>query len=258
MSSLRLTVEGRCRVSIAGKPTCEILIDAEMLAHHAANWLVKTLSARDCDVAVALAGGSTPRLLYRCLAAPPHRDAFPWSRTHWFWGDERFVPHTNPDSNFRMVCETLFAHAPVPAANIHPVPTEGLDIVAAAAAYEQTLQSHYGSHILDPTRPLFDVTLLGLGADGHTASLFSGSRASHEHAHWVTAVTDTAIGPRITLTYPALACSRNVAILVTGADKRAILGRFLAGDPTLPASKLHPVESLRLFVDAAADPTGVA
>ena len=241
-----------------GKPVCETLTDPETLARRVADWLVTTLSTRAGDIAIALAGGSTPHLLYRCLASSPYRDAFPWSRTHWFWGDERFVPTTDPDSNYRMASKTLLAHTPVPAANIHPIPTEGLDIAAAATTYERTLQSYYGSKILNPARPLFDVTLLGIGTDGHTASLFSGSHATHEQSRWVAVVPDKANGPRVTLTYPALASSRHVVFIVAGTDKRAIIGRFLDGDMSLPVSRLLPVGSLRLFIDAAADPASIA
>ena len=125
--------------------------------------------------AVCLSGGSTPQRLYEHLAGPPYRDAFPWSRTHWFWGDEQFVPHDDALSNYRMVREALLSRAPIPAVNIHPIPTEGLSPEAAASAYERELKSFYGADHLDPARPLFDVNLLGLGPDGHTASLFPGS-----------------------------------------------------------------------------------
>ena len=145
-------------------------------------------TAKEGVFAVALSGGSTPRRLYEHLAGPPYRDAFPWSRTHWFWGDERFVPHGDAQSNYRMVREALLSRAPIPAINIHPIPTEGVSPEAAAVTYERELKSFYGAKRLDAARPLFDVTLLGLGPDGHTASLFPGTAVLAERDRWVAAV----------------------------------------------------------------------
>ena len=153
----------------------EILADPEALSHRVADWLLEMATAKDGIFAIDLSGGSTPRRLYECLAGPPYRNSFPWSRTHWFWGDERFVPHDDALSNYRMVREALLSRAPIPALNVHPIPTEGVSPEAAASAYERQLKSFYGAECLDPARPLFDVTLLGLGPDGHTASLFPGT-----------------------------------------------------------------------------------
>jgi 6-phosphogluconolactonase len=233
----------------------EILADPEALARHVADWLVAAAAQHDRPFAVALSGGSTPRRLYELLASPPHREAFPWARTHWFWGDERFVPHDNSQSNYRMVREAMLARAPVPRANVHPVPTEGVTPDAAALAYEQDLRTFYGASALRPDRPLFDVALLGLGPDGHIASLFPGTAILKERSRWVGAVIGAKPEPRITLTYPALESSREVAFLVTGAAKRAVLEQLLQGDPELPAAHLHPVHgTLRIFADRAAAP----
>ena len=179
-------------------------------------------------------------------------DRFPWARTHWFWGDERFVPEDDPLSNYRMAREALLSKAPIPAANIHPIPTEHLDPEAAAADYERSLRSSYGAGQLDPARPLFDVTLLGLGTDGHTASLFPGSPALQEKDKWVTAVIGEKPEPRISLTLPALASSRHVAFLVAGAAKWEMLARLRQRDESLPAARVHPVGTLHIFCDAAA------
>jgi len=141
---------------------------------------------------------------------------------------------------------------PAPPENIHAVPTEGIGPVEAAAAYERALKSFYGAERLDPSRPLFDVTLLGLGEDGHTASLFPGTAALAERDRWVVAVLGAKPEPRITLTYPVLESSAEAAFLVAGAEKRDILRRFRAGDEDLPASRLRPVGECHLFVDAAA------
>lgn len=231
-----------------------VYADTETMAHGVADWLLDLVNTTNATFAIALSGGSTPRRLYQLLAAPPYRGAMPWSRVQWFWGDERFVPADDPRNNAGMVRATLFPSWPPAAGTVHPIPTEGLRAKAAALAYENELKGFYGAGRLDPARPLFDVTLLGLGADGHTASLFPGSRALLEQARWVVAVSDPGAETRISLTYPALESSRHVAFLVAGAEKRSILGRFLAEDPTLPASRLRPVGAQRVFTDAAAAP----
>jgi 6-phosphogluconolactonase len=230
----------------------EILADPASLARRVAEWMLAAATAKDGVFAIALSGGATPRLLYEHLADPCYRDLFPWSRTHWFWGDERFVPHDASLSNYRMVQEALLAHAPIPAANIHAVPTDASSPEAAASAYERELQSFYGAERLDPARPLFDVTLLGLGPDGHTASLFPGTAVLAERDRWVAAVVGAKAEARITLTYPALESSRNAAFLVTGSEKRAMLDRLRRGDDALPAARLHPTGALWIFSDASA------
>jgi 6-phosphogluconolactonase len=230
----------------------EILVDLEALAQRAASWLLAAVRAQEGTFAVALSGGATPRRLYEVLAEPPYRDAFPWSRVHLFWGDERFVPHADALSNYRMVREALLSRAPIPDANIHAIPTEGLTPDAAAAAYERALKSFYGADRLDPARPLFDVVLLGLGPDGHTASLFPGSPVLRERDRWVAAVPSAKSEARITLTYPVLESSRRTAFLVAGSEKRAILARFRAGDGALPAGRLRPAGTLLVFADVAA------
>jgi 6-phosphogluconolactonase len=230
----------------------EVLADPQALSRRVAAWMLEAATAKDGVFAVALSGGSTPQLLYEHLADPPYRDSFPWSRTHWFWGDERFVPHDDALSNYRMVRQALLSRAPIPAMNIHPIPTEGISPEAAVSAYERDLQSFYGAAHLDPARPLFDVTLLGLGPDGHTASLFPGTAVLAERDRWVAAVIGAKSEIRITLTYPALESSRHVAFLVAGKEKRAILARFRRGDDSLPAARLRPTGTLRLFADATA------
>src|SRR5262245_61580878 len=118
---------------------------------------------------VALSGGSTPRALHERLARPPLRDEVDWEQVQVYWGDERYVPPDDPESNFRMARETLLAHVPIPAANIYPVPTVGGTPEAAASAYAETLTASFGADL-----PRFDLILLGMGPDGHTASLFPG------------------------------------------------------------------------------------
>ena len=139
----------------------EVAKDPEALAHRAAGWITDLAAASRDRFAVCLSGGSTPRRLYQLLAESPYRDALPWDRIHWFWGDERFVPWDHPDSNYGMVRAALLGRVPVPPGNIHGIPTDGTP-ADAAAAYERVLKSHYGSESLDPTRkPFFDIEILG-------------------------------------------------------------------------------------------------
>jgi 6-phosphogluconolactonase len=225
---------------------------AETLAHEAADWLCALAQASVGAFTVCLSGGSTPRPLYQRLAAPAVAARFPWRRVHWFWGDERLVPHDHPDSNYRMVREALFSSVPVPEDNIHAVPTERLTAEQAAIAYEATLNEFYGADALDPTRPLFDVTLLGIGEDGHTASLFPGQPALRERRRWTAAVVGVRSESRITLTYPALDSSSHVAFLATGKGKREAVARAMAGDRETPADLVRPVGQLHWFIDRAA------
>ncbi len=230
----------------------EILADPATLARRVAEWLLAAATAKEGVFAIALSGGSTPKLLYEDLAGAPYRDRFPWARTHWFWGDERYVPPDDAQSNYRMVREALLSRAPIPAANIHAMPTDAVSPDAAAAVYERDLKSFYGAQRLDPTRPLFDVTLLGLGPDGHTASLFPDTAVLAVRDRWVAAVIGAKAEARLTLTYPALESSRHTAFLVVGEEKRAIFGRLRRGEHDLPAARLHPIGDLWLFGDAAA------
>jgi len=230
----------------------DVTTDAEVLARQAADWMAAALSRPAERLAVALSGGSTPRRLYQLLAEAPYREHIPWERVHWFWGDERFVPYDHPDSNFAMTRNALLAHVPVPDANIHAIPTGPGSPDECAAAYERELQAYYGGTTLRPERPLFDLTLLGLGPDGHTASLFPGTAVLAERTRWARAVVGAKPESRITLTYPALDDSAHVAFLVTGAEKRDALVRVLSGDMTLPASRIRPKGEVLFFVDSDA------
>jgi 6-phosphogluconolactonase len=231
----------------------EVVKNPEALAHRVAGWITDLAAASRDRFAICLSGGSTPRRLYQLLAESPHRDRLPWDRVHWFWGDERFVPWDHPDSNYGMAYTTLLGKVPVPPRNIHGIATNGTP-ADAAAAYERVLKSYYGSESLDPTRPLFDIQILGLGPDGHTASLIPGMSVLEERHRWVAEVIGGRPEPRITLTYPALESSRHTAFLVGGADKRETLSRALAGDQALPAARLRPIGELIWFVDEAAQP----
>jgi len=229
----------------------EVFSDSHALAHHAAEWMTKAALATTGPFRVSLSGGSTPKTLYALLASDEFKARFPWPRVFWYWGDERFVPYDHPDSNYRMAREAMLARAPVPPENIFPIPTDG-DPDDAARRYERTLQKAYGAETLDPRRPLFDLTLLGLGADGHTASLLPGEPVLNERKHWVAAVSHGRPEVRITLTYPAIDSSRRVAFLAAGEEKAAIFRTIRRGNSGLPAARVRPVGDLVWFVDRAA------
>ena len=230
----------------------DVADDPATLAREAADRLLAWTTETSGAVRIALAGGSTPRLTYRELVSPRMIDRFPWARVHWFWGDERFVPPDDPESNFRMAREAMLDAAPAPPANIHPIPTVGLDPEAAAAAYQSELQRAYGASALLPDRPLFDVCLLGLGDDGHTASLIPGEPALDEREKWVAVVAHGRPETRITLTFPAINASRRIAFLVSGESKRAILREILAGGSNKPAARVSPMGEVVFLVDRAA------
>lgn len=237
---------------MSAAPDLRIFDTPQELAQRLADWIVARIGAHPARIALCLSGGTTPQQLYELLGSAQRRDRIPWARTHCFWGDERFVPHDDARSNFRMARDALLDHAAIPAANIHAVPTDGGSAAAAASAYEETLKRFYGADLLDAARPLFDMTLLGLGEDGHIASLFPGSPALAETQKWVVPVTGQGAVDRVTLTYPALASSAATVLLVAGERKRAALSRLRARDPGLPAAHLHPAGEFLLFADRAA------
>lgn len=229
--------------------------DLEALSHAAAEATVRVFAdaAPDAPLSLVLSGGSTPRR-YHTLLATTYRDAVPWERVHIFWGDERFVPHDHPDSNFRMAQETLLQHVPVPPSRIHAMPTDAATPAEAAAAYEADLRAFFAGRA-----PAFDLVLLGLGDDGHTASLFPGTAALDESERWAVdgeAPPSASSRARVTLTYPVLNASRNVFFLVTGNGKRAPLHAIL-NDPDgegarYPAAHVRPANGVHWFVDRTA------
>jgi 6-phosphogluconolactonase len=231
----------------------EVSADAEALARHAAEFLIATATAATGEARVCLSGGSTPKRLFELLASSEFAPRVPWNRIHWYWGDERFVAPDHADSNYRMTRVAMLDKAPIPADHIHPIATVGTTPERSAADYEKLLKSRYGADTLDPARPLFDLTFLGVGDDGHTASLIPGADAAlAERTRW-TAVIPLGFRPeaRITLTFPALDSSRHVAFLVAGAGKRDILHRIALGED-LPAARVNPVGTLHWMLDRAA------
>jgi 6-phosphogluconolactonase len=227
------------------------LPDPPALARHVAEWLTAAASAANGPFRISLSGGSTPKRLYSLLASSEFSSRFPWQRVEWYWGDERVVPYNHPESNYRMVREAMFDKVTVAPEKIHPIPTDGSP-EDAARRYETTLQQAYGAALLDPTRPLFDVTLLGLGADGHTASLLPEEPVLQERKRWVVVVSHGRPEVRITTTYPVIESSRRVAFLVTGREKAAMLHAILGGGSEVPAARVRPVGELFWFVDQAA------
>lgn len=232
-----------------------IYAESDDLYRDAAEWVVQTAGEaieRDGRFAWLLSGGDTPRRLYALLGSSEYGDRIDWTLTHLFWGDERAVPISDPRSNYRMVAETLLSRVEVPGQNLHRIritasPEE------SATEYENELHHFFGA------RPAFHLALLGMGADGHTASLFPGSPALGQGERLVVAAAPPppdAAGPRrITLTLPALNASESVLFLVTGAAKAPALAAALEGppDPDLPAQLVQPASgSVVWLVDRAA------
>jgi len=230
--------------------------DPIALARIAADRILARIAATTNTVAICLAGGSGPQPLYRLLATDGWRDRVPWSRVHWFSGDERFVPANDPLSNMGAARRTFLDRC-APASNIHPTPTDSDSPDEAALRYERELKFFYGAASFDPVRPLFDLVLMGVGPDGHTASLFPSHAALSETTRWVVGVPESPVAPfvpRITLTLPALGCCREMLFEVTGSGKRAILTRVLEGE-NLPANRAHSLTGDTVWlVDRAALP----
>lgn len=203
---------------------------------------------------VALSGGSTPKGLFTLLASN-YRDRLPWNRVFFFWGDERHVPPDSAESNYRMASEALLSKVPVPPGNIFRVPTENPDADQAAEEYEQTLRDFF--HPAPGTFPQFDLILLGMGPDGHTASLFPGTEALQEKSRFVVANwVDKFKTHRITFTAPLINQAKMVEFLVAGSDKSPALHEVLEGNqPTelYPSKLIRPVNGRLIWlVDKAA------
>ena len=232
--------------------TLRVCEDAADLAHAGADYLCSLAAGNRGRTIIALSGGNTPKPLYQLLGQDPIRSRLPWDQVHWILGDERFVPPSDPASNFGMARAAFLAHVPVPPQNVHPVETEGVTLDEAAKAYEAMLKGLYGADTLQLDRPLLDLTLLGLGEDGHTASLLPGEPVLQERKRWVAPVPKGREEERITLTYPALDSSGVVAFLVSGEGKRDILDKILSGETNFPAAHIRPVGEVIWFADRAA------
>jgi 6-phosphogluconolactonase len=233
-----------------------VAADDRDLAETAATHLLARVNEAKDRAAVCLTGGSSPEGLYRLLAEEPWRSQVPWRRVHWFMGDERFVPQSDPLSNMGKARRIFLDRVEAPRENIHPVATDANYPEASARLYEQELKAFYGLDRLDPARPLFDLVLMGLGGDGHTASLFPHSPALEEKSRWVVGIAKAGMEPfvpRVSLTFPALASTREMLFLVHSSEKRDILRRVVAGED-LPAGRAHSDGDLIWLVDRAAAP----
>lgn len=228
--------------------------DAEAVANAAAQMIFERANQSQDRFSICLSGGSTPKALYQILASPLYSQRFPWKRVHWFFGDERFVSQDSSMSNFKMVRESMFDHVPIPEENIHAVNTSYPTASEAAADYGKRLQAFYGSEHIQPDKPIFDYTLMGMGDDGHTASLFPGTDVLNETEKWCDAVCGVKAEDRITLTYPILNASRVMLFLVASKSKREVLGKILDGDTSYPAARVNPWGSLIWLVDQEAAP----
>jgi len=236
-----------------------VVEDTTALAETAAQRLLSRI-AHDGRCSVCLTGGSSPEGLYRLLGEEPWRGKVPWDRVHWFMGDDRFVPLADPRSNMGIAKRLFLDRSPAPRGNVHPIPTDANYPEGAANLYAEALQTFYGAEKLDPARPLFDLVLMGLGPDGHVASLYPQSRALDEKERWVLGVAKAGwepFVPRVTLTFPTLASCREMLFLVDGADKRDILRRVFAGGD-LPGSRVYSNGDLVWMLDRAAAPEGVS
>jgi len=221
----------------------------------AAQRVLARIAANDGRIAICLTGGSSPKKLYELLATDAYHTKIPWQRTHWFVGDERFVLPDNPLNNMA-IARKIFLDRFAPSSHIHPIPTDAANTDESATRYERELKAFYGAASLDPARPLFDLVLMGVGPDGHTASLFPGDPALQETERWVVGVGQAPVEPlvpRVTLTLPALASCREMLFEVAGKEKRAILTRLVGGE-SLPANRARSDGETVWLVDSAACP----
>jgi 6-phosphogluconolactonase len=206
--------------------------------------------AKDGKFMVALSGGNTPRFMFRLLASDEFRGQVDWAKVHVFWGDERAVPPDNAESNYAMARRELLIRVPIPEGNVHRMEAEKASIGRAAHEYEEVLRSHLD--LDDRGFPRFHLIFLGLGQDGHTASLFPGTRVVRQTSRWVSTPTVTKLNMRrMTLTLPVLDAALRVVFLVVGMEKAAILHTVLLEkpDPPLPAQLVQPRDrGLKLFL----------
>lgn len=227
----------------------KVFLDKDAIGRAAADWFETILAQKSGRIAVCLTGGSTADILYGRLAERP----LPWDRIHLFWSDERFVPPDDPRNNAGIARRLLIDHVPIPSENVHPIPVDASDNSASAARYDAELRKFYGADVLDPSRPLFDVVLNGMGPDGHTASLFPGQPTLEQKQRWCIPAEPRLdpFVPRMTLTFPALESCRASVFIAAGSGKAAMLKKVLAGED-YPAARLKPVGQVTWFLDAAA------
>ncbi|MBE9178425.1 6-phosphogluconolactonase [Oculatella sp. LEGE 06141] len=234
--------------------TVEVLPDKTALIQRSLDLVLTKLQSAIAErgrFTIALSGGSTPKPLYEAIAT----QSLPWDKIHVFWGDERYVPADHPDSNERMARQAWLDQVPIPAANIHAMPTDEADPVDAAQKHEQQLQQFFQ---LQPGQfPTLDLILLGIGDDAHTASLFPHTEALQVHDRLIT-VGNKDGQPRITFTAPLINHARCVAFMVAGASKQTALSQIFAptaDEMTYPARLIQPEGELWWLLDQAAGET---
>ncbi|MBY0381632.1 MAG: 6-phosphogluconolactonase [Xanthobacteraceae bacterium] len=239
-------------------PKTIVVADAATLAVAAAERLLARIARDDRQVAICLTGGSTPKRLYELLATSAWRERIPWTRVQWFMGDDRFVPQDDKLSNIGMA-RRAFLDECAPPSNVHPIPTQLPSPDEAATVYEKELRAFAAKHRA-ANEPLFDLVLLGVGPDGHTASLFPGYPAASETRRWVVGVPKAHVEPfvpRVSLTQPCLAMCEEMLLLASGHDKKEILARAFAHDD-LPAAHARSAKGETIWmIDEAAAPPGI-
>jgi 6-phosphogluconolactonase len=229
------------------RQSCEIMVyaDAAELAREAARRFARMAEAFVGDVGrftVALSGGSTPKAMFEILAAEPFASSLPWRSIYFFWGDERCVPPDHPDSNYRMAYETLLSKVPIPRENIFRIPAEDEDHERAATSYSESIRKFFAGE------PHFDLVFLGMGTDGHTASLFPGTAALRVHDRIAVAnYVEKLQSWRITLTADTINRARNVIFLVAGEDKAPALKQVIEGQRN---SEKYPSQLIGPFYGA--------
>ncbi len=239
-------------------PEVRVFANSEELSQAAAAEFIQRANAAIQErgvFTIALSGGSTPKNLYALLATESWRGQVPWSKVHFFWGDERHVPPDHPDSNYRMTQERLLKLVSVPPENVHRIQTENPDASIAAEEYEQVLRQFF--KLSGEQLPCFDLVLLGMGPDGHTASLFPGTEVIHDQTHLVAAPWVAKFNSyRVTLTPPVLNNAACVIFFVTGLEKAETLRTVLKGDyqpDRFPCEIIRPTQGILLWmVDQAA------
>jgi 6-phosphogluconolactonase len=220
------------------RPNLQVLTDADAVASRCLEIFIVEV---DCVLKtkksfnLAISGGHTPEKFFKLLGADPAAKNLPWDKLHLFWVDERYVPQDSPMSNYKLAADTFLTKVPIPKQNVHPIPTEDEDFPTAARKYAKTIRSVFGTK--SGRLPRFDLIILGMGADGHTGSLFPNSSASFDTSALACPVflldqklPDQTVN-RITLTHPVLCAASKLLILVTGPEKAKILKEVLTNPP---------------------------
>jgi 6-phosphogluconolactonase len=246
LATRSLAVNDRRSVLVAASPSEALALAAKVVAD-----VARESVGHKGQFALALAGGTTPQPLYKLLAVPNQADAVPWQETHVFFGDERDVPADHADSNFRMVQDSLLDHVPVRLENVHPMHGDAADLDLAARRYAERIAELVPAG--SSGRPAFDLILLGMGGDGHTASLFPDTPALDEHDRLVVSQFIPVLGRRrLTFTFPLINAARNVLFLVTGMDKAEAVSQVLSDEPDvasqLPAGRVVPADGKLILV----------